>query len=230
MITVIIPYYDNPSMLQKQQALWKIYSDVIKENVRFTVIDDGSAIPAESVWVDTGCDQRLYRMGVDVRWNQDACRNLGAHKADTYWLLMTDIDHIVPGLTLEKLLKVPQQSRAYRLSRLDAPSMKKIKPHPNTWFIARSLFKKIGGYDERFAGWYGTDGEFAGRVRARSGIHFLNYSVVRYGRSVIADASTTKYERKTAADRENIRRIKAERAAIKGWKPLNLTFPWERVK
>jgi hypothetical protein len=45
----------------------------------------------------------LYRMGVDVPWNMDACRNLAASQAKTDWLLLTDIDHLVPEKTWRKI-------------------------------------------------------------------------------------------------------------------------------
>jgi hypothetical protein len=44
----------------------------------------------------------------------------------------------------------------------------------------------------------------------------------------IHDASTTRYARKTPADAA-IRDIKGQRARIAGWRPVTLSFPFERV-
>ncbi len=51
------------------------------------------------------------------------------------------------------------------MSRVDAPNLTPYKPHPNTWLLTTDLFYRIGGYDERFSGFYGTDGEFRNRVQ-----------------------------------------------------------------
>ena len=41
-LSFITTYYNQHEMLQKQIALWESYSDEIKEQVQFVVVDDGS--------------------------------------------------------------------------------------------------------------------------------------------------------------------------------------------
>jgi hypothetical protein len=174
---------------------------------------------------------RLYRTKVDVRWNWLFCRNLGVSEATTDWVFMTDIDHVMPGKTLARLLDATLDSRkAYRMSRVDAPDLTPYKPHPNTWLMTRMLFDRIGGYDERFSGFYGTDGEFRRRVQDTSDeIVILPQVMVRYPREVVADASTTTYGRKEVQDRINVKRIVLQRAEIPNWKTKRLTFPYEQL-
>ena len=43
---------------------------------------------------------RLFRIREDRRWNWLAARNRGAHEAADGWLLMTDMDHVIPEATM----------------------------------------------------------------------------------------------------------------------------------
>jgi hypothetical protein len=235
-LTLIMPYYDNPSMLEEQQRQWQKYPTELRARLHVIIVDDGSPRwealshvqqPPESLGL---ASFRLYRTLVDVRWNWLFCRNLGVSEATTLWVLMTDIDHVMPTKTLAYLLDAKLNPRkAYRFSRVDAPNKTPYKPHPNTWLVTRDHFDRIGGYDERFSGFYGTDGEFRRRVQDNSEeIVILPQVMVRYPREVISDASTTTYGRKEPVDRTNVRRIFLERAEERGWKTKRLTFPYER--
>jgi hypothetical protein len=233
-ITLVLPYYLNPGMLREQQIQWRAYPSAVRENLHVVIVDDGSPRdPAIAVLEDSEvASLRLYRITVDCRWNWLACRNLGVHVADTSWILLTDIDHVAPAATLRALMSEPLDDRTvYRFSRVDAPAMTPYKPHPNSWFLTRKMFRAIGGYDERFSGFYGTDAEFRERVQATARQVTLRAdALIRYPRELIADASTTTYGRKEPQDNENVRRIKEERAKINGWRPLRLTFPYERLR
>lgn len=231
-ITLVLPYYDNPTILREHQRLWRSYSRKTAPRLHVIVVDDGSprspALPHVEAVPLLG-SYRLYRIGVDRRWNWLACRNLGMHQATTDWALLTDIDHLLPEATLRALLNEPLDDLAvYRLSRVDAPHLTPYKPHPNTWFLTRFMFDQIGGYDERFSGYYGTDAEFRERVHKTARAVIMRPDVlIRYPREVIADASTTTYGRKEPQDGLNVRRIRNERDAVPDWRPLRLTFPWE---
>lgn len=232
-ITLINPYYLNPGMLREQQRAWRSLPDDIKAHLHVIVVDDGSPRnPALEVVEETGVASfRLYRIKKDVRWNWLACRNLGVHEATTEWVLLTDIDHVVPATTWRVLMTEQLDPRtAYRFSRVDAPHLTPYKPHPNSWFMTRALFDAIGGYDERFSGYYGTDSEFRDRVVATAAAVVIRREVlIRYPREVIPDASTTTYGRKELQDREGVQRVRQERDKNKHWRPLRLTFAWERL-
>lgn len=234
-LTLVLPYYRNTTMLQEQQRSWAAFPDDLKPYLHAIVVDDGSpkfkALPAHLI--ETGiASVRLYRTLVDVRWNWLFCRNLGVSEATTDWVLLTDIDHVLPASTLRALVtETLEPDVVYRFSRVDAPNYTPYKPHPNSWFLTRTMFDAIGGYDERFSGFYGTDAEFRDRVQktARAVVMREN-PLIRYPREVLADASTTSYGRKEEQDRVNVKRIREERARLgDGWRPLRLTFPWERL-
>lgn len=234
-LTLVLPYYRNGGMLDEQLRAWNGYPDDLRSHFHVIVLDDGS--PKDPAIAHLGvapsvASFRLFRTMVDVRWNWLFCRNLGVDQARTDWVLLTDIDHVLPAETLRTLLERDlDRDVVYRLKRVDAPSMTPYdKPHPNTWLMTREMFDRVGGYDERFSGFYGTDAEFRDRVdRAAASVVMLDDVLVRYPREVIPDASTTSYGRKEKQDHENVPRIRRERESVPGWRPLRLTFPWEQL-
>jgi hypothetical protein len=123
----------------------------------------------------------------------------------------------------------PTDRIAYKFARVSAPDMSPYKPHPNSWLMLRSLYDKIGGYDERFAGYYGTDADFRDRLAAIAEIKQVKEALIRYPRTLIHDASTTTYLRKQPEDRDAIARIKRERAQEEDPSPRRFTFEYNRV-
>ncbi len=230
-LTFICAFYLNQGMLVEQQRAWAAFPEDVKKQLHTIVVDDGSPrAPARDVFAPVGlASQRLFRTDVDVRWNWLFCRNLGVSKATTEWVLLTDIDHVLLLSTLRTILDADLDPESvYRFSRVDAPHLTPYKPHPNTWMMTRAMFDRVGGYDERFSGYYGSDSEFRERVQktARS-IIMRPEALIRYPREVIADASTTTYERKAKEDGINVPRIKAAREKIVGWRPLRVTLPYK---
>jgi hypothetical protein len=150
-------------------------------------------------------------------------------------VLLTDIDHMVQVKLWRNLFQREDLDTgcAYKFRRVSEPEMQLYKPHPNSWLMTRKLYDAAGGYEERFAGLYGTDGDIRDRVRdVAKEIVQLKGAIVRVPREVTPDASTTAYLRKQPEDqrglpivREQIGRLKAAGS----YKPLNLSFPYHRV-
>ena len=230
--TLVMAYYDNPTMLARHYDNILALPAQLRDLLSVVIVDDGSPRwPAQPPVDLGGVSVQIYRMRQDVRWNQDACRNVGVDHSETSWVLMTDIDHVVPELTWRTLLLRRWDARTvYTLGRVSAPEMDPYKPHPNTWFMSRGTFERIGGYDERFAGYYGTDGDFRDRILVKNlKVTRLKENIIRIPRTVVADASTTTYLRKQPEDREAITRIKQERAALADKRPLRGLFKYDRV-
>lgn len=231
-ITIVMAYYENLGMLHKQCEAFAALPPVIRQYCIWHVVDDGSP-KAPAVKVDPGFPMRLWRMERDIRWNQDACRNIGVHHSETRWLMLTDMDHMIPEATLERLIFGTdiESKKAYKFARVSAPDMSPYKPHPNSWFLERKTWNRIGGYDERFAGYYGTDADFRERLSQVVKILDLDVHIIRVGREVQWDASTQPetYKRKTSEDQMKIKRIMAERLMQSNWVPKNLTFPYHEV-
>lgn len=234
-LTLIMPFYKNGRMLQTQYDHLRSFPDDLKAHLRLIIVDDCSPKPAVRPDPPLGFGFAMYRILEDVRWNWIAARNLAVERANTRWVLMTDIDHMLPPETARRVICGKLNRRkAYRFSRVDAPDLTPYKLHPNTWLMTRKLFDQVGGYDERFSGFYGSDGEFRDRVIRTAGDPVLLPEVmVRVPREVVHDASVPqtiggKPTRKTPADREGMRAARA-RIAEEGGAPHRLTFPWERV-
>lgn len=232
-ITLCMAYYINAGMLAEQFRRLRALPQEIKDQICVIVVDDGSpdvAAKGEQI----GMPLEVYRIGVDVRWNQDAARNIAAHHADTQWLLLTDMDHIVSLSAWKRILDHKlHKTNVYRFSRttLEANGNETpYKPHPNSWLMTKKMYQLIGGYDERFAGHYGTDAEFRDRVQQTTAIVMLDEHLIRVPRETIPDASTTTYVRKGAPeDSGAIQRIKGERALEENWKPVRLSFAYKKI-
>lgn len=233
-VTVCLAYYRNPSMLEMHYARFRALPDDLKAQLELIVVDDGSPVPAVPPGADMGLAFSLYRIFEDVRWNQDAARNIAAEHAAHDWLLLTDMDHMVPEATLRRLVfGKMDRKKVYRFSRVDWPHLWPYKPHPNSWAISRPLWDQVGGYDERYSGLYGSDAPFRDSLARAAKIALLPEVLIRVPREVVADASTPEHVwgRKTEADRVGMRRVKAEIAALpeEERRPLRRGFACHRV-
>lgn len=247
-LTLVLPHFCNLGMLAEQQKIWQDYPSFVRSRLHVVVVDDcspkGLKPSRKSVTVDGLASFRIYRLLEKVRWNWLACRNLGAEKATTDWLLLTDIDHGIPLATLTRLLDGELHERnCYRFKRVTATgtwpyavgTLPYYKPHNDTWFCTKSLFwdERVGGYDERLSGCYGTSGEFRDRLMAAANAHvMLPEVIVRYPREIIPDASTSPdvYTRKNDPSNDaTLQARKAQRATLHDWKPLHGLIEYEEV-
>jgi hypothetical protein len=224
-VTIIYPYYENPIFLAKQ--IWHLSSMpmVLRNYLSLIIVDDCSPIPAVRAvnWqeVRDRLDVRLFRINVDVRWNWLAARNIGAHHALSRWLLITDMDHMIPHDTLATAVYGALDPKTiYRFSRTGT----KTHPHPNSWLYTKDMFWKIGGYDERMSGYYGSDGYYRRRCAATAPIRILTVPLELHEHE--NDASTVRYLRKQP---EDARLKEIVRKFPPGSKPKTLSFPYGEI-
>lgn len=257
-LSLVMPFYENPRMLHRQLLVWRDeWSAEAKREIEVVIVDDGSPTePAAAALSDLWNGDRsglpalsLYRVTEDRPWHQHGARNLAAHVARGIWLLMTDMDHVVPASTLAEILRrLPAlaKNEVLTFGRVDAPATLtwradhwpefsrtrrddgSLKPHVNSFVVNRKRYWALGGYDEDFLG-YGTDSQFRRKLFGAGTVtHHLDHApLIRVDRNVIPDASTTTLSR---ADRCNVKAVLA-RKAIEGRSglPTVLNFPWERV-
>lgn len=211
MLSIVLTYYNQPLMLSEQARIWRDYP----EGVEVIVVDDGSAVPAKA----EGC--AIYRVTKDIPWHQDGARNLGAHVAAGEWLLFLDIDHIIPATELETLLEllpVLPAGCAFRPARRLVDGSYRLARAANIWLIRKADFWRVGGYDERLCGAYGTDLEFAPRLRRTLGERDLPVVLDVYRAENIADAATLGLDRRVV-----------QPPRLSG-PPVVLGFEWSRVQ
>ena len=222
-ITLVLPFYENHIFLLSQLAHWWSWPADLRERVSVILVDDGSPIPLQYPLQPVPVPLRLFRIEVDVRWNWLAARNIGAHHADDGWLLLTDMDHVLPTVTLQSLVYGQHdEDVAYVFNRLEHNG-ELILPHSASFFMTRKLFWRVGGYDERLAGYYGTDGAYRRRLTALAPLWLVPEVLVRWEH--VADSSTRRYGRKQAQDTEG--KLLARR--LVGTPPATLTFPYHEV-
>lgn len=223
-VTFIYPYYDSPRFLADQIARWGAYPDDLRLFLSAIIVDDGSPIPA-TLPPRLPFQVRLFRINVDVPWNWLAARNIGAHHTAEGWSLWTDMDHVVPTETAQALVWGSHDPMiVYTFSRREHTG-ELVAPHSASFFMTRSLFWTIGGYDEGLSGHYGTDGDFRRRVAKHAQIRVLTDALVRY--EYVADASSSRYRRKLPEDAAAVQRL--VKARTPDWRPKVLSFPYEEV-
>ncbi len=235
-LTVILPYYKNPGMLNKQIATFNKYSENARKRLELIVVDDGSPIghrAEEHLEIKPeGFSFSLYRILVDLRWNWLQARNLGAKEAASGWLLLTDIDHIIPAKTMERIIKTDYEERYfYTFPRINWIDGTEYKPHPNSYMMTKKLFWRIGGYDETYAGHYGTDGMWRARCNDAAAHAFLTgMPLARVDREDIPDASTKpedldRKDNRGPHDLEEIREYKRlHKIGVQ-----TLIHPWKKI-
>ena len=238
MLTLVYSYYENWKMLQEQLKFWSEYPPNVLKHVEFIVTDDCSTnAPLNSAFVlPANLNIRIFRITKKVPWNWLACRNIGAHHAKGDWLLLTDMDHVLlPQYSNQTLLLTKKLSPdfVYMFSRRDMPHMKKVPHHKDSFFLSKDLFWRSGGYDEDLSGHYGTSGQFRRRViKCATGWEILDIPLIRYSRSVIDDACTVNFVRKTA-DGAHHRAMKKiiRNKILSGTSNVikTLSFPYEEV-
>lgn len=227
--TVVRAYYDNPDALRHHLTdldNWHQREARQFRQISLIFVDDGSPkYPAEPIIREfKHLPVRLFRIEVDVRWNWLAARNIALTHSLGDWHMITDMDHVLPLATAWSLMYgLHDRGTIYRFLRQEHTG-REIHPHPNSWFMTKDMYWKVGGHDEALSGFYGTDGEYRRRCVAAAPIRIMDDHLVRYER--IGQYSTLGYLRKQPMDAEAKRRIKARRP---GWSPKLLSFPYHEV-
>jgi len=251
-LSVVVPFYRNQRMLSRQYLVWALeWPAALKECVEVIIVDDGSPEPAANVARLYHADLpalSIYRVLEDRPWNQHSARNIGAHEARGEWLLLTDVDHVIPVDTLKAALEFGDPACGYTFARRDAPSGEPWKsdhwstmahtlnregarkPHVNSMALTREAYWRVGGYDESYSGVYGTDSMFRRRLWSKLQQVECPLPLIRVDRAVIPDASTTTLQRQDGREpgiRERIAREKRARGEDDVVKVLQ--SPYERV-
>lgn len=222
-LTLVLPFYENHRFIETQIAQWKNWPAGVREHVEVMVVDDGSPMPLPRLEL-LGVRVRQFRIDVDVRWNWLAARNIGAHHAAGEWLLITDMDHVVPSETMFAAVFGCHDARTVYAFQRQEHTGAIAAPHSASFLMTKAMFWRIGGYDEALSGHYGTDGEYRRRLARHATIAILPEPLIRH--EYVGDSSTTRYKRKQPEDAAVGRLVAARRP---GWTPKVMSFPYHEV-
>lgn len=243
-LSVVVPFYRNPKMLERQIEKWKEYPD----GISIIVVDDGSPEPAEPIITANASPDllkriRLFRITVDIPWNREEARNLGAMQCETEWLVHLDIDHVLPAEAATRLLGFETDDRCWyrfprwRVGRADETRRKdklspdvafgEIHPHVDSYLVTKDTYWKVGGYDLAFSGCLGGGSDFLSRLQRVSELRLLSPEIHLhvYTRSEVPDASDWSLSRDTT---EGKRRARAKQANGNKLTMKPVISPWER--
>lgn len=222
-ISLVTHLYNLHAALHEQLRHWKSYPREVTDQVEFLIVDDHSDEPIQ---IDKGhLNIRLFRVTDEIDWNMAGCKNLAACVSLSEWLLFFDIDNMVTGEDLAKLvgaLDNLSKTTMYRFRRLRDGV--EVDSHVNTMLVSRWGFFKAGAIDEDFVGCYGYED-----------IHFHNMWNKYVGNQVLLTDvaflqlgySTTNLDRDLTRNYEMIYR----KVITEGCKSSvgKLRFHWEEV-
>lgn len=243
-VTLVVPYYRNCAMLRRQIQEWELYP----EGVRIILVDDGSPEAAKPIVENTATPRlqqriHLYRIMVDIPWNREEARNLGALQAQTRWIVQIDIDHLLPAASAKNLVQFEAHSNhwyrfpRWRKGKADETRNKdaigrdvafgQIHPHIDSYLISKKLYWLVDGYDLLFSGCLGGGSDFLKRLSAISEPLLLPASIPLhvYTRSEVKDASDWSLSRDT---NEGKRRAREKRTNVIGKMTEKVRSAWER--
>jgi len=243
-------------------------TDVIKDypaGIKVIIVDDGSPEPALDVinkfptLVSKTGENRdginttqqgdtnnsplsLYRINVDIPWNREQARNLGAYVADTQWIIQVDIDHVLPVACAKRLLELSLNPKnwyrfpRYRLGKADETRKKdtlspdveygKIHPHVDSYLVTRDMLLS-SPYDERYSGCLGGGTPFTARMKRLYGEPRMlpeDVFLQVHTKHKVKDASISTLSRDTS---EYVRR--REQIGANDKPPKMLLHPWHKV-
>jgi len=235
-LQLIYPYYENPQMLVTQLHTWANWPRDLAKKIKIILVDDGSQKTQAIQLIDGAVglpDLELYRILINIPWNQNGAHNLGFDRAENGWCLTTDIDHVIEADQLHVILALAKNPKCYYTfarQQVRAPG-KVFKRHPNSWMLTREMFWASGGYDEDFSGFYGSDVCFRRAltlVGKRVDLPDSCYLTV-YDEKDIPDANTREWGRKDSKYHSANDPVLAKKRG-KTYKAENpLRFPWEKV-
>jgi hypothetical protein len=236
-LNLVYPYYMNAEMLIEQQRRWLTFPADILDKLRFVIVDDGSPTnPAANFVADThgNLNLEVYRIEVDIPWNADGARNLGALFCINQWMFLSDVDHFLPLDSLRNVFSL--KLRRFDFKRLKAQSawkdlseLEPCRPHKSTFLIHWELYWKAGGFNENYRGFYSMGWTLRNKLRRVGRQRMLDAYVVEYSREVIPDATTTTLPKPGGEARANIKRTLKRDRKFRESLPANpLRFPWHK--
>lgn len=235
--SLVMPFHNNPRMLGSHYATLAVLPPSIQRGLEVVICDDASnederAKPPPLGMIEAPVS--IFRIPPPhIPWSHRCATNIAAHESRGNWLLVTDIDHLVPLETWTYLMDRERRpmlrtDRAYTFKRRNLDGSP-YKFHPDSWLFHRSLWDQIGGYDTRYRGHYGQNYAFIERVQHHATIEGLPVPLVRVTRDDIPDASERTLTRKSAETKSAVSALRRQYVADGSFYAHQPLVPYERV-
>lgn len=248
LITMVVPYYDQPNMLIRQMDEWRTYSEDVRAAIRITVVDDASPKHPAEKYMRFEPGLALYRIDKDVPWNRGMARNMGTKTATTPWVLHVDTDHVLPLQSAAALVKKFQHAKVHdtpwyrferrRIGAADETRMKdkvprdatnvEIHPHIDSYLCTPKAYWAAGGYNEDFSGVLGGGSPFLKEMTKVNGEPaVLPIELHVHTRHSVSDSSENTLSRDPELFKRRKQEIMKARGTLRGHDPIRL--PWHKV-
>jgi len=162
--SLIHPFYNDRERIKMHIKEWQTYSFETLAAIDFVLVDDGSDSKKELFyWVDFNKVKvpylAIFRIMEDLKWNTPGALNLGIIQSTTDWVLFMDSDCLMLKDDMERLMKFePDPKYMYFFPRNRICKDDRIRTAkadrflPCAILIHKSVFNKVGGFDEDFTG------------------------------------------------------------------------------
>jgi len=186
-VTMIVPTLDSHEVLRRQILFWSSIfelDDKLREQVMIHVVDDNSMPPLHKLfWAmkdKIHFNFRVIPTGSNICWTQQLAMNLGVERAESEYVLMTAIDHIMPKEVFEAAVVYDGDKMHFprKYAVLDAEGQLRREPEilyeygaypgeeekyfgvQDIYLIRRWIYLELGGYQTKYYGQYGGDSDF----------------------------------------------------------------------
>ena len=176
-ITIYFPFYNQHNALKFNLELYSSFSEEVRRCFDLLIVDDGSqkeqAFQLVKDYVDI-LNLNLYKIHVDIPWNQGAANNIAFKESKNEWILKTGIDWIIKEDDLRTILESPLENGfAYFFHGQQVSCYPpfvvcggQVSP-PDIFVLNKEGYWKTGGYNEYLCGNYGDDFEFRPRLHEK---------------------------------------------------------------
>lgn len=232
MITVCLSYYNQPVELVHQHIReWQSYPEDIKNKFTFFIIDDASKVPLHEIIDKTllkNLDVHVYRVKEDLYCNIAGVRNLGAKECRTPWMVILDMDTLIPKETAKGMIKFATECAdknfCLKFIRKVPSNVRHIKHnqfHPAVCLLRVVDYWNVGGCDEDLVGHYGnTDPIFWYRAQGKLNVLYTNDLYLIYIPEGEADI-----DRDTTHNKALFERKRKDNS----WSTNFIRFNWDKV-
>ena len=241
-VTIAYTYYNKMTMFE---SVRDYYTAMELPHVKFMICDDGSQ---EKPLTDNDVpdDWGWLQVTEDIGWNNEGARNLIMKEAETDWVVLLDLDHLLFPYVAQQIHniahldkdKAPFHERQFNIqSKMMQPAMNLdlsggLTPYPphkivsaNSFAIHKEHFWKLGGYDEAFSGMYGYDMTL---VRQLGNKNPDRFTCGMLGFTLGGGGSTWTREQKDKSMVET-RKIRTQRRGL-NMPGERIRFPWKRIR